>query len=393
MTFLLVLVLAAAPKNADAAPQKPALPAQAAVFVSSPDEAAAAKSEAELKAALQSASAPLVDVAAQFPAPARDQTGDGLVKEARQAFDDLDYEAAATKWNEALEFFTRHPEAANAMVLGDAHFFVGALALANGGKSQAKKAQEEFARALLNNPDLTCDPQTYGADAKKVFDKAHAEVNARPTAKLNVESTPAGADATVRGKKLGATPVDAPAVPTGRHLVLLSKTGYESTGLYADVEKDGGEARAELKAAPGYSALRDAATVAIGKGVAAKGALPDEARKLAEASKARFLVMSDGATAEAWDVETGNRLAGLSVMDDQLTDTAKQIAEFIKNPRPAIALADGAGGETAAGGPVYKQWWFWTAVGVVVVGGATAGAVAGATSSGGRPFNVVLGTP
>ena len=54
----------------------------------------------------------LVDVPAAFPLPARDDSGDKLVKDARQAYDDLDYEGAATKWNETLEFFVKHPELA-----------------------------------------------------------------------------------------------------------------------------------------------------------------------------------------------------------------------------------------------------------------------------------------
>ncbi|HEY0883077.1 MAG TPA: hypothetical protein VGD87_16165, partial [Archangium sp.] len=171
MLPLLLLVLAA-PKGGAAAPAKPLLPNKAAVFVSSPNEADAAKVEGDLTKALEDASTPLVDVSEAFPLPARDDSGDKLVKEARQAYDDLDYEGAATKWQTALEFFQKNPQLADAKSLADAHFFIGALAIQNGGKAQAKKGQEEFARALLHDPALTCDPQVYGADVKKAFDKA-----------------------------------------------------------------------------------------------------------------------------------------------------------------------------------------------------------------------------
>jgi len=41
----------------------------------------------------------------------------------------------------------------------------------------------------------------------------------------------------------------------------------------------------------------------------------------------------------------------------------------------------GITGTAATGKPIYKRWWFWTAVGVVVLGGVTAGIVAGSSDS------------
>lgn len=396
MLPLLLLVLAA-PKSGAATPPKPSLPSRAVVFVSSPDEAAATRAESDLTRALEEASVTLVDLPAAYPPPPRDDSGDKLVKDARQAYDDLDYEGAASKWTEVLAFFVKHPELADTKSLADAHFFVAALAIQNGGKSQAKKAQEEFARALLNNPELTCDPQVYGADVKKAFDKALAEVSGKSVGALTIDSSPPGAMVTLRGKELGKTPLAEPqSVPVGRHLVLFAKPGFEPTGTFADVAKDGASARATLKAAPGYLEVRDAAGAVIGKGVGVKGALPAGGKKLAEVVKARFLVLSDGATAEVWDVESGNRLAGLSMSSEELAGSAKKISDFIAKPGAAVvaqAEVTETPGEPSAGGPVYLKWWFWTAVGVVAVGGATAAGVAAANNSGGRPFNVVLGMP
>ena len=339
----------------------------------------------------------LVDVAAAFPPSPRDEAGDKLVKDARQAYDDLDYEGAAAKWNEALDFFVKHPDLADAKTLGDGHFFVGALAVQNGGKSQSKKATEEFVRALLNNPELTCDPQVYGADVKKAFDKALTEISTKGVGSLAADSSPPGAMVTLRGKEIGRTPLtEAPSVPLGRHLLLFSRPGFETAGAWADVGKEGGSARLTLKAAPGYLEVRDAATAIVGKGVGVKGPIPAGARKLGDVVKARFLVLSDGATVEVWDVETGHRLAGLSMSSEELSQSAKKISAFISKPgSAAVAAAEVSQGseEQGAGGPVYKQWWFWTAVGVVAVGGVATAAGVAANNSGSRPFNVVLGIP
>jgi hypothetical protein len=48
--------------------------------------------------------------------------------------------------------------------------------------------------------------------------------------------------------------------------------------------------------------------------------------------------------------------------------------------------------QPSEGAPVFKQWWFWTAVGVVAAGGVTAGVVAAQPRNSGG-FNVVLGQP
>ena len=396
MLPLLLLVLAA-PKGGAAAPAKPLLPNKAAVFVSSPNEADAAKVEGDLTKALDEATVPLVDVSEAFPTPARDDSGDKLVKEARQAYDDLDYEGAATKWQTALEFFQKNPHLADAKNLADAHFFIGALAIQNGGKAQSKKGQEEFTRALLHNPALTCDPQVYGADVKKAFDKALADVSGKATAPVTVESNPPGAMVSLKGKELGRTPLaEAPSLPVGRHLFLFTKPGYEPAGAFADVSKDGVTVKPSLTAAPGYSDVRDAAAAVVGKGVGAKGALPAGAKKLAEVVKARFLVLSDGATAEVWDVESGNRLTGLSVSSEELANSAKKINGFIAKPGPAAvaeAEVSESPSEPSASGPVYTKWWFWTAVGVVAVGAGTGIGVAAANGNAPRPYNVVLGLP
>jgi hypothetical protein len=99
-----------------------------------------------------------------------------------------------------------------------------------------------------------------------------------------------------------------------------------------------------------------------------------------------------------WDVESGNRLTGLSLSAEELSTTGKKIAGFIAKPgAAAVAAAEPGDGSSVTasgeGGPLYTKWWFWTAVGVVAVGGATAAGVAAANNSGPKPFNVVLGTP
>lgn len=395
MIPLIVLVLAAPAKSAP----KASLPNRAAVFVVATDgkDAEAGRTEVKLTKALDDAKVNLTDLESLFPPADRNPAGTKLLQEGKDAYDNLDLEASQKKYQEALEFFTQHPDAADAKSLADSHFFVGVLAIQNGGKSMNKKAQEEFTRALLHNPDLDADPKIYGADIKKVFDKAKQEVAARATGQLAISSTPGGAEATLRGKSLGLTPIaDAPTVPAGRHIVTFSRAGFEPTAVLADVTNEGGKADATLKAAAGYGEAREVASSLVASGVGAKGKVPGGAQKVGEVMKSRFLVVAamEGATGklEVWDVEGGGRLSNVELADDaSFAVAATKVKQFMANPSP-LKEVEVAIEEPGAKSPVYKKWWFWTAVGVVVVGGTTAGVVA-ASSSNGRPFNVVLGLP
>ncbi|MEW5741829.1 MAG: PEGA domain-containing protein [Myxococcota bacterium] len=392
----LVLVVLAAPAPSSA-PARPSLPSRAAVFVVGADRekaAAADQLEAKLTRALDDAKVELTDLESLFPLPAVDDTGAKAFAEAKKGFDDLDYEPALANAHKALEAFTAHPESATAAELADVHFFIGAVSMQLSGKAAAKKAQEFFARALLYNPDLQLNAELYGNEAKKAFEKAKQEVSGRGMGPLTITSTPAGAQVLLRDKSLGLTPLaEPPSVLAGRHLVKLSRPGFAPFGAFADVSSGGATVEATLSAAPGYAEAREVATTLLTNGVGS-GKVPPTARKLGEVMKARFLVVAvkrgDDSPLEVWDVETGNRLGDVTLSDDaSLATAATRVKDFVDHPSPLAPVA--ATVEQGGGDPVYKKWWFWTAVGVVVVGSATAVGVAAASSKPG--YNVVLGTP
>jgi hypothetical protein len=396
ITFIFA-VLAAPP--AGAAPARAPLPPRAAVFVvgEDPSHAAAAGAvEVRLSDALEDAKVDLVDVDALFPAPPPDEGGKALLQEARAAFDDLDFALGIQKAEAALEAFTAKPGSADAAALADVHFFIGAVSMQLQGKAAAKKAQESFARALVFNPSLTLDEQVYGKDARKAFEKAQQAASSRASGPLTVTSTPGGAEVLVDAKAVGLTPLGQPlTAPVGRHLVTLSRAGYAPSGAFADVTPGGASVDVTLPPLEGYAAAVQAATQ-LTQGGFSSGKVPAAARQLADMMKSRFLVLAvkrgDRTPLEVWDVETGNRLTDLSAADEALASTAARVKDFMARPAPAApppALAKEAPGVRA---PIYKTWWFWTAVGVVAVGGATAAGVA-ASSNARSGYNVVLDLP
>lgn len=396
-----MLMVLAAPKGSAAAP----LPNRAAVFVYAKDgnDGAAGRTEIQLTRALDDAQVNVADVNTLFPPPAPDTETDQLLKAAREAWDNLDYEAAAAKYQQALEHVAKNPASTNSKKLGEIHFFLGVLTLTNQGKSQAKKVQEEFAQALIDDPETTLDARTYGTDAKKVFDKAKKEVAGRGQGAIHVETTPGGADVYIHGERTGLSPLsDAPIFTVGHHLVTATRAGYEPAGAIVDLPKDGASTSLKLKPAQNYGEVRSVANDVVASGVGS-GKVPGGAKRLGELMKSRYLVVakvSDGAgTLEVWDVETSNQINALSISDEaSLASAVAKVKQFMASPSPVVAAAASTNTQTSQEAtlsePIFTKWWFWTAVGVVVVGGATAGTIAAVSSSNqGRPFNVVLGSP
>ncbi len=366
---------------------EPLLPPKAAVLAAPADEVSATA----LSKALETAGVAVVDAFAQPPPSKPNETGAQLMKEARQAYDDLAYEDAATRWTKVLEYFTAHPETTDAKSMGEVHFSLATLAIQNGGKAQTKKAQSEFVRALGYNPELSCELQTYGKDVHKAFEKARLELSERAQGKLSIQSTPSGAMVTLRGRDLGLTPQET-TLPIGRQVVRLSKAGFEPVGIWVEVSSEGTAVNPTLVASTGNVELKTAATALIAEGFGKQGALPAGTKRLAEAVQARFLVMAQASNAEVWDVESGNRQGALP-LGTQVSDSAAKIRQFMLEPvKPILTTSlSPPVAKIEPVTPLYKKWWFWTVIGVVVVGGATAGVVAATSSS--RPFDVVLGNP
>ena len=54
--------------------------------------------------------------------------------------------------------------------------------------------------------------------------------------------------------------------------------------------------------------------------------------------------------------------------------TVPEAAPVVVDEAPPVAAPEPVAEDDT---PVYKQWWFWTVIGVAVVGGVTAGLVVG----------------
>lgn len=401
MLTVLLLVLAAPGKGAASS----ALPNRASVFIS-PKETAephAAKVESQLLKALDKASVPVTDLESLFPEEASANRGLSLMKDGTDAVDNLDFDLAAAKFKEALTSWDQNPATADPKELATAHLHLANIALQTGGKPGLKVALEEVTKAVIYFPGVELDPKYFGADVKKVHEKALADMAKLPKAALTIHTAPGGAEVHFRGAPLGTTPLtEAAQVPTGRHLIVARRPGFTSAGVFMNVAKDG-EVSLELAPAEGYGAaiksMKGLIATNLGKGV------PKDAMTVAETMKSRFLIVAEVApggdgTLEVWDVETRARLKEVSLpTDGNFGPVADKVKAFIANPSPvAVAKKDSKNevrdtAEPSSGDSVFSKPWFWGVVGGVVAVGAGAAVVGVVASQPSQPrtaFNPVL---
>lgn len=382
-----------------AAPRK--APTAVAVFAHADDPGAAdlaGRFEIELTRALIGRGLDVADFDTLFPPPAPASTaeGDTLMQEGMEAFNNLDPDTAIQKFTDAATFYASHPLYAPPEKMAAAYVALGATAQLNG---RPERAQEAFRRALVLAPNIEPDP-LFGGDAKEALEQVRMKMEAAPRGTISVQSQPQGARVLLDGKELGLTPVPPKSdVPIGRHHVVLRRPGYQSFAAYPDLtEEKPAELRPVLEPTEGMARALEAADGLLTPEAFAAPTVSPDANALAASLRARFLVMSRvsqkphgtvTAAVQAWDTLTGNKLDGLSVdlaQDDwRSTDQlAEQLRRWITHP-PPVASVEEKGGE-----PVFKKWWFWTAVGVVAAGAATTVAV---SQSGRHRPNFVVGLP
>ncbi|AKF80787.1 PEGA domain-containing protein [Myxococcus fulvus] len=361
---------------------------------------AAARLEGELTRHLQrGGDIPFVDLGTAFPPPEPTPLtqADGLYDEGRAAYDNLDPEAAETKFRAAAEAYEKSPGDFRPERLGETYLFLGAARLLNGDAAGAKAA---FVRAAVAEPSTRPDKALFGQDVQKAFEDARAEVSARPAGTLVVESKPAGAKVSVRGQELGVTPLRGVTVPAGHHAVVVTLPGHTPHAEYTEV-KSGASAqvKAELSPGPGLTAIRDASARAGSQAAFDSETLPPDTAAIADRLDARYVVVAAvsqdkkgrlKAELQAWDVRTQARLRGVDIdlsgreRDQSPEAAAQQARDFIQGAISPRVAESGASGQS-----LLKRPWFWA-----VVGGAaavTAGAVFVATQDKGRPFNPITG--
>lgn len=325
----------------------------------------------------------LVQLGEAFPPPAPDSLaeGDKLFDDGKSAYDNLDPEAAAAKFQLAADFYVHHPAEMRPEQLANTYIYLGASQQLNGDKDAARVA---FLRALAVAPSVQPDNGLFGGDVQSAFLAAQEESRKKGPGTLSVESQPSGAKVTVRGKELGDTPLKDVELPAGRHAVVVSRPGYAPYAVLQEVSStQPAVVKAELEPAPGLSAILDAASQAASAKAFESDIMPAEAGAIADRLGARYVVFAAvsrdrkgraRAELQAWDTRTQSRLRGVTILPGSKDETAMGASErvhaFVTGAvKPATSMALPA---------FMKKPWFWAAVGGAAV--VTAGVVYYASS-------------
>lgn len=364
-------------------------------------EPAAIRLQAELTRLLGSKpDVTLVDLATVFPAPEPPsaQEADTLYEQGKEAYDNLDPEAAAGKFSAAADAYEKHPGSLKPQRLAKTFIFLGASQLLNGDKDGAKSS---FLRALAADPATQPDQGLFDSNVHTVFTDAQQEFNSQKPGSLDIDSKPAGARVTVRGEDMGVTPQkNVPAHP-GRHPVVLTLPGYVPYASYPQVASGkSAEVKPQLEPLPAMAEAIATATRASTEKAFDSDNMPPELTALADKLGARYVVLaavqqkkSDPAEAElqVWDVRTKNRLRGveLELQSKSQERSTVAAADRVHGFLTGRMLADT--GSDSKMPQVVKKPWFWAAV----VGGAAVvtGGILYATQSKGGPLGPITGLP
>jgi tetratricopeptide (TPR) repeat protein len=180
------------------------------------------------------------------------KTAEDLYNQAFSRYDDLDLPGAVEKAEEALEIIE----------LGAAHVddltlavkilhLIGSCHTLNGDLNAASDA---FLRAYAINPTMKPDPNIFPPDIIDVFDAVGQGAGEVGTGSISVKSKPKEASVYLDGMPMGVTPVKIDNVLVGKHIIRLSKPGYQFFGSVLTVEK--GKSKSldtKLQEVPGVS--------------------------------------------------------------------------------------------------------------------------------------------
>lgn len=368
-------------------------PGAAAVFSfprSNEDQRRADALEPELSSQLRARGTQIADFSAAFPpGPPRSlKKSEQLLSEAKAAFNNLDLEGAKKLFDEAVAFHFEHAYETTPQQIAPLFIYQGATAIFLNDPEGAKQAFRNAAGIALDVPP---DPEAFAPEVIEGYGAAWEWVSQQKPGKLEILSEPPGAEIFLAGKSVGMAPVTVEHA-FGRVRVEARRAGYDPTAIFAEVKSGTtSPVTVPLQAVPGLVAIREMArelgtpTSFAGKDVS------DEARAVGERIGARYLVIAaaegDDAEVQAWDLQAGTRLQGLSIQDDGTPEVARKIDAWTRGqytPGENDFLSKLPG--------VMKRPWFWAAVGGVAA--ATAGAVwVGTSANAPRAPNWLLGIP
>jgi hypothetical protein len=344
---------------------------------------------------------------------------DLLIEQGKKAYEGLDLKTAISAFQNAKEEFAPLvQDAADRALYADILIYLGAV---NIFSKDVKRGKGLFRNALIFNKKAKLDPMLFPPMVAAAFKDVSAEFQKAGSGALDVRPIPAGTEIWIDGRYHGIGPQKVDKLPKGEHVIRLARRGYASQTLTREVMRGGEELiRQELVPLPGYSrmskligAFQSALSgneipsaaeelmrwlgverlfliqVTIqGKEVAVRGIYLDRASRRVLKSLQSGFDPQDPTLKDRLDLfftslymDVGESPATAVAQTDVLGEIAKSMPtpkEPIEAPKPISEKKP-----THRKKSIWTTWWFWTAAGVLVLGGTGAALYLTAGGSGG----------
>jgi hypothetical protein len=270
------------------------------------------------------------------------------------------------------------------------------LAVAQMQKGKNTAMNQTLRRLLIWRPAFQPDSDV-PPQINDPLETARQTVSQLPQAQIRINSDPPGAQVFVDGDYIGVSPTVASNLAVGEHYVTFKKLGYKRGLRVAQVTKSGVDVTDKLQRAEKYLLVEQAiARTAPQMGKSPLDPVVDNLKETLFLDHMVFMEAKKGVTDDeiqlkAYLYDLRNRrllsskdgrvklLAGGVPQSGSLVPLAEALYEKVNYSGDLEAPVDALPPPVAEAKPLYKRWWFWTALGVVVAGGATAIAVGLAT--------------
>lgn len=311
-----------------------------------------------------------------------------------------DAQDASGRADAIVDLFEQNLESVRREQLIDAYMIA---AIARCRTRRQRECEDLIARVLVFREGHEYDSARYPADYADVFDRVRSRTLSSARGTLTITTEPPGAEIYVDGRSYGPSPATAEGLLVGDHYVTIKHLGYERMIRRATLRSGGAStARFELAVNERSRLVASGPFQRVLRGELGEERAGDNLRSLGNTLGAAQVIVgvvrpigADQVHVQVWlyDVRTRLLLAtreGTLSTDEAGMETARQLAVELYQGvdlRGAIAAPeeDGSlpGGERSP--ELWEQWWFWTAIGAVVVAGAIGIGVGVATSTPGVP--------
>ncbi len=326
----------------------------------------------------------LAEFAQEVPSDQIEQ-GRQAFKDGMKAMNDFDLPKAVKKLSEAVDVLAKvmphikKQELAEAMV---------ALAAAHLQLGDRKSARTQLSKLFVWRPDFQLDTNKFPPMMINPVEEARKEAEKAKRGSLEIKTDPVPGQAYVDGKYVGVTPTFADGLIVGEHFVTIKREGYRKAVSPATVNpKNQQTVTISLERSRKYLLVEQALAVidkTVGAEIIDKAA--DDLKEVLFVDHAVFLRVKQGKEGlemdiSLYDLRTRKRLsriqkpvpaggpkalAGLSTAVYLNVNYDAEL-EAPKDAPPPKAIVRRA---------FYKTWWFWSVVGLVVVGGVLGGVLA-----------------